>query len=184
MSITECMTVTSPSPTNGPNARRPDALGETISFGTPTGSACMAAAPSSAPSAPPRHSTPCTRPSAYSRSTTARTPSSISCTAAPREPASRIVVEPVPGGARDLLARDVGRAAVGLAEDPGVDHDRARAERAQPVADVGDLGPLGVEGADQRDAGLGGHARRSDLAPSTADSAWRRRSIESWTYWS
>ena len=64
MSITECMTVTSPSPTNGPNGRRPEALGETISFGTPTGSACMAAAPSSAPSAPPRHSTPAIRPSA------------------------------------------------------------------------------------------------------------------------
>jgi hypothetical protein len=63
MSITECMTVTSPSPTNGPKARRPDALGDTITLGTPTGSACMAAAPSSAPSAPPRHSTPCTRPS-------------------------------------------------------------------------------------------------------------------------
>ena len=89
MSITECMTVTSPSPTNGPKARRPDALGETISFGTPTGSACMAAAPSSAPSAPPRHSTPCTRPAPYSRRTTARTPSSISWTAAPRDPAAR-----------------------------------------------------------------------------------------------
>ena len=67
MSITECMTITSPSPTNGPNARRPEALGETISLGTPTGSACIAAAPSRAPSAPPRHSTPCMRPSAYSR---------------------------------------------------------------------------------------------------------------------
>ena len=64
MSITECMTTTSPSPTNGPNGRRPDALGETISFGTPTGSACIAAAPISAPSAPPRHSTPCTCPAA------------------------------------------------------------------------------------------------------------------------
>ena len=96
MSITECMTVTSPSPTNGPNARRPEALGETISFGTPTGSACMAAAPSSAPSAPPRHSTPCTRPAPYSRRTTARTPSSMSWTAAPRDPAARIASSSCP----------------------------------------------------------------------------------------
>ena len=60
MSITECITVTSLSPTNGPNARRPDALGETISLGTPTGRACIAAAPMIAPSAPPRQSTPST----------------------------------------------------------------------------------------------------------------------------
>ena len=64
MSITECITVTSVSPTNGPNARRPDALGDTISFGTPTGRACIAAAPSSAPSAPPRQRIPRIRPSA------------------------------------------------------------------------------------------------------------------------
>ena len=31
--MTECITVTSVSPTKGPNARRPEALGETISFG-------------------------------------------------------------------------------------------------------------------------------------------------------
>ena len=37
MSITECMTVTSPSPTNGPKARRPDALGDTITFGIADG---------------------------------------------------------------------------------------------------------------------------------------------------
>ena len=35
MSVTECMTSVSPSPMNGPNGRRPDALGETISFGHP-----------------------------------------------------------------------------------------------------------------------------------------------------
>ena len=90
MSTTECITQTSLSPTNAANVRRPEADGETSSFGTPTGSACIAAAPSSAPSAPPRHRTPCTRPSANSRTTSARTPSCISATAAPREPAPRI----------------------------------------------------------------------------------------------
>ncbi len=55
--------------------RRPEALGDTISLGTPTGRPATAAAPSRAPSAPPRHSTPSSRPSSHSRSTTARTPS-------------------------------------------------------------------------------------------------------------
>ena len=60
MSVTECITSVSPSPMKGPNGRRPDALGDTISFGTPTGSAAIAAAPRRAPSAPPRQSTPST----------------------------------------------------------------------------------------------------------------------------
>ena len=176
MSITECMTVTSPSPTNGPNARRPDALGETISFGTPTGSACMAAAPSSAPSAPPRHSTPAhpaRRVLAQDDGAHALEHELDGGAARPRRPHR---LQLVPARARDLLARDVGLAALGLAQDARVDDQRARAERRQPVADVGDLGPLGVEGADQRDAGV------RPAAPSAADSAWRRRSIESWTY--
>ena len=42
MSTTECRTIVSVSPMNGPNARRPDALGLTISFGIPSGSACIA----------------------------------------------------------------------------------------------------------------------------------------------
>ena len=89
MSTTECMTIVSVSPMNGANSRRPDALGVTISFGTPTGSACIAPAPISPPSAPPRHSAPSSRPSANSRRQTARTPASIRSTAAPREPAPR-----------------------------------------------------------------------------------------------
>ena len=86
MSITECITHVSVSPTNGANARLPDALGETISFGTPTGSACIPAAPSSAPSAPPRQSAPSSRPSDQSDRSTARTPAHMPSTAAPRVP--------------------------------------------------------------------------------------------------
>ncbi len=89
MSTTECMTQTSLSPTKGANARRPDAEGDTTSFGTPTGRACIAAAPISAPSAPPRHSTPWMRPRENNWAASARTPSCISATAAPREPAWR-----------------------------------------------------------------------------------------------
>ena len=99
MSTTECITVVSDSPMNGPNARRPDALGETISFGTPTGSACIAPAPISAPSAPPRQSAPCSSPASYSRRQTARTPSVIRSTAAPREPAARIPSRSSPAAA-------------------------------------------------------------------------------------
>jgi hypothetical protein len=43
MSTTECMTQTSLSPTKAPNAAGPRRTGETSSFGTPTGSACIAA---------------------------------------------------------------------------------------------------------------------------------------------
>jgi hypothetical protein len=60
----------------------------------------------------------------------------------------------VPRRARHVRARDVRLDPVGLAEDPRVDDQRARAERAQPVAHVADLGALGIEGADQRDAGI------------------------------
>src|SRR4029079_15185951 len=84
-------------------------------------------------------------------------------------------------GACHLGARHVRLDPVGLAEDPRVHDQRPRPQRAQPVADVADLRTLGVEGADQRDAGVLRH-----LVPqtATADSAWRTRSIESWTYWS
>ena len=68
-------------------------------------------------------------------------------------------VELVARRRRDLGVRDVRHDPRGLAEDPGVDHDRPRPEREQPVADVGDLGALGVERADQRDPGALRHAR-------------------------
>ena len=89
MSTTECMTVVSVSPMNGPNSRRPEPLGVTISFGTPTGSACIAPAPISPPSAPPRQSAPCRRPSRYRPRQIALTPASMRSTAAPRDPAAR-----------------------------------------------------------------------------------------------
>ena len=99
MSTTECITVVSVSPMNGANARRPEALGETISFGTPTGSACIAPAPMIAPSAPPRHSAPSSSPAAYRRRQTARTPASMRSTAAPREPAARTASRSSPSAA-------------------------------------------------------------------------------------
>ena len=174
MSTTECITQTSLSPTKSPNARRPEAHGDTSSFGTPTGSACIAVAPSSAPSAPPRQSTPCDRgPSANRRTTISRTPSRISATAAPREPAARTSSSVVPAGARRPRARVTSAAMPRLAEDARVDHDGVDAERRQAVAHVGDLVTLGVERADERDRG------HQTAGAALAASAARRWSIDS-----
>ena len=169
MSTTECMTQTSLSPTKSPKRRRPEAHGETNSLGTPTGSACMAAAPSSAPSAPPRHSTPCTRPSANWRTTTSRTPSRISATAAPREPAPRTSANACPP-ARATSSRVTSGAIVGPPRMPESITTDVHPQRRQPLAHVGDLLALGVERADERDRGH----------QTATASAARRWSIESW----
>ena len=87
----------------------------------------MAAAPSSAPSAPPRHSTPCTRPSANCRTTISRTPSRISATAAPREPAARTSANACPP-ARATSSRVMSGAIVGSPRMPeSITSDVARA---------------------------------------------------------
>src|SRR5229473_461465 len=52
-------------------------------------------------------------------------------------------VQAMSGRCGDLLAGHVGDGARRLAENPGVDHDRLAAERADPVAHVLDLGALG-----------------------------------------
>ena len=162
MSTTECITQTSLSPTKAANVRRPLALGDTSSFGTPTGSACIAAAPSSAPSAPPRHSTPCTRPSANRRTTSARTPSThqrhgraaragARCTSAERVAAGRGHL--LAGRCRPRTpARRGCRESITTASTP---------QRLQPLAHVRDLVALGVERADQGD---GGHQTVDALA--------------------
>ena len=181
MSTTECMTIVSVSPMNGANSRRPDALGVTISFGTPTGQRvhrARAHQPALGAAEAERAVEPALARTA--RRQTARTPASMRSTAAPREPAARTPSSVVARRGCHLRVRDVGRDARRLAEDPRVDHDRPRAERAQPVADVGDLVTLGVEGADQRDPGILRHGSAQAAAP-TASIALRRRSIESWT---
>ena len=178
MSTTECMTSTSLSPTKGPNARRPEALGVTISLGTPTGSACIAAAPRRAPSAPPRQSTPSRRPSSQRRRQTARTPSCHQLdrrASAPRRPDALQLVAPLPG---HLLPRDVG-ARARLTQDPRVDHDRPDSEAHQSLAHVGDLVALRVERADQRDLWLVLH--RPPVMPGRATPACAPRPAPSGT---
>ena len=152
MSVTECITSVSPSPTKGPNGRRPEALGDTISFGTPTGSAAIAAAPSSAPSAPPRQSAPSTRRSAQSRSSDRAHALLHLLHRRPARARRAHVVELAARGPGNLGARHVCLAADALAEDARVDHDRLTAERADPVAHVRGLLALGVERGYQRDS--------------------------------
>ena len=179
MSITECITSVSPSPTNGPKGRRPEAEGETISLGTPTGRAAIAAAPRRAPSAPPRHSAPSTRRSAQRPSSTARTPSCICSTAAPREPAARTASSSYPP-ARATSAR--GTSASQPTASPRMPESITIAgpPRARyAIAHVRRLLALGVERGDQRDPG-----RIAQTAWPTDSAAFLSRSIESCTYWS
>ena len=178
--MTECITVTSASPTNGANDRLPEALGETISFGTPTGSACMAAAPSRAPSAPPRHSTPRMRPSANSRRQVARTPSAISSTAAPRDPARRTSSRSCPP-ARATSSRLTSAGQPGSPRMPesittGWIPSASRRSRTYAISSplVSSVPTSAMPGAEPNAGQAAGVW--------TASTAFRRRSIESWTY--
>src|SRR6266851_7715227 len=72
-------------------------------------------------------------------------------------------VQAMSGRCGDLLAGHVGDGARRLAENPGVDHDRLAAERADPLAHVLDLGALGVKGPDQYD--MWNHGAHRTTAP-------------------
>ena len=154
MSTTECSTSTSDSPMNGAKARRPEALGETITFGTPSGSACIATAPRIAPfrAAEAEHAVePALGAQPQARGAHALAHQLDRLAAAARR-AHR--VQRVPAGRGDLGARHVGDDPLRLAEDPRVDDDRLAAERADAVAHVRDLGALRVEGPDEDDAAV------------------------------
>src|SRR4051794_9837856 len=86
MSTTEYVIVTSTAPTYG--LVSPEASVETSSFGTPTGSACIAPAAIDEPPEPPSARIPSSRPSACRRPTSVSAPRHMAATAAPRSPAS------------------------------------------------------------------------------------------------
>ena len=178
--MTECITVTSASPTKGAKDRLPDALGETISFGTPTGSACMAAAPSRAPSAPPRHSTPRMRPSAKSRTHVSRTPTAISSTAAPRDPAARTSSRswPPARATSSLLtsAGQPGSPRIPESITTGWTPSASRRSRTYAISS-----PLVSSVPTSAMPGAGPTAGQA-AGVWTESKALRRRSIESWTY--
>ncbi len=150
MSMTECTTITSRVPTSGPKRRCPDAIGVTMILGMPIGSDSIALAPRTAPSAPPRQSTPSSRRSRNRLSASRCSPSSMPCTASPRLPAWRRRLDRLAAEPRDFGARHVGHDVERPGQDAGVRHDRRQAERLQPIAQVRDLRPLGVEGPNQQ----------------------------------
>jgi hypothetical protein len=86
MSTTEYIIVTSTAPTYGRVS--PEARVETISFGTPTGSARMPVVTTDEPPEPPMPSTPSSLPSSCSCSSSAAAPRPMAVVAAPRSPAS------------------------------------------------------------------------------------------------
>ncbi len=86
MSTTEYIIAMSTAPTYGRVS--PDPTVDTISFGTPTGSRCIACVTSDVPPVPPMPTTPSSRPSRCSRSTMAAAPRDMVSTAAPRSPAA------------------------------------------------------------------------------------------------
>ena len=131
MSTTEYIIDTSTAPTYGRVS--PEATVETISFGTPTGSARIAKVTSEEPPDPPSPRIPSSLPSACRRFTTSAAPRPIVSTAAPRSPAAASAATSAPAAARDLLARDVGTDAR-LAQHAGVDEDDVHAVREQPLA--------------------------------------------------
>ena len=88
------MIVTSFAPTYGDTS--PDAIVDTISFGSPIGKSRTARAAIEDPPLPPTASTASTRPAASSSAATTAAPSPISVTAAPRSPASRSISSDAP----------------------------------------------------------------------------------------
>src|SRR4051794_17774113 len=102
MSTTEYMSVTSDSPTYG--ATSPEAIVETRSLGTPTGSARSARAATADPLEPPTASTACSSPRSYRSRTTCAAPAAIVSIAAPRSRASRSAPSPAPAASATALA--------------------------------------------------------------------------------
>ena len=178
MSTTECRTSTSLSPTKGPNARRPEALGVTISFGTPTGSACIAAAPQKSSLRPTQAED--SVQAAFEPEAKADRAHSLLHQLDRRPAASRRldVLQLVAALAGHLLTGDVG-ARARLAQDPGVDDDRPDTQAGQSLAHVGDLVALRVERADQRDVRLVRH--RPPVTPARATPACAPRPAPSGT---
>ena len=155
MSTTEWTTITSRVPTSGPKRRWPEAIGVTMILGMPIGSDSMALAPSTAPSAPPRQTTPrAALAEQFEREPLQPEQHAVHRLAAAAGLAQRLdrrAAEP-----RHFGPRHVGHDVERTGQDAGVGDDRRQAERLQAIADVGDLRALGVEGADQqRTVGIG-----------------------------
>ena len=107
MSTTEYISVTSFTSTYG--AVLPDAIVDTITFGTPTGSVRIAAVIIVVPPPPPRPSTPSKRPCAYHAGSSAHAPRCITSTACAAIAAGAQRREVAAAGAGDVVGGDVRR---------------------------------------------------------------------------
>ena len=118
-----------------------------MSFGTPMGSARIAAVPTAVPPPPPIETMPSIRPSRWSRAATSAAPRAITAMASPRSFRARSDGEVGATGAGDLVGGDVGREKR-LAENADVDHERRDARRLDPRLEIRELDALGVERTD------------------------------------
>ena len=117
----------------------PEAIVETISFGTPTGSARIACVAIAVPPEPPSARIPSSRPSSCSRSTASSAP-----------------IRHRLHGRAPVAVLGAGQRDVGLDErllHARVDEQHVDAVLAQPVAQVRVLVALGVERAEEDDRG-------------------------------
>ncbi len=123
-----------------------------ITFGTPSGSARIAAVPMVVPAEPPSASTPDSSPRAYASRASRAAPSAALVTASPRSACLPHGLERRPRQLEDALARDVG-GDCRAAERADVDERHGDAPRRQQVADEGGLAALGVERREEEDGG-------------------------------
>ena len=147
----------------------PEAIVETISFGTPTGSARIAAVAIAVFPDPPAARTPWQRPSSNSRRTTTGAAAHIASTAGPRS-VSAGEVEPARGG--QLLARTSGSHARWPLRADVDERATATPGLAEPVAEERELLPLGVERADEDDGRRTRGVRLAAVGSRRSRSGW------------
>ena len=164
MSTTEYISVMSLTSTYG--AVLPEAIVETMTFGTPTGSVRIAAVIIVVPPPPPRPSTPSKRclrvPHGQQRR--GATLHRVHCRAAVATRSQRREIDAASAG--HVVCRDIG-SDLWCAEHTEVDQQCAVTTRLDGVADEPVFVALGVERAEQED-GAGRHDR-SDLHGSSCD---------------
>ena len=149
MSTTEYIIVTSTAPTYGRVS--PEATVQTISFGTPTGSARIARVAIDVPPDPPSAMMPSSRPSACSSFTTSSAPAAIAVDRGAAVAGRRERADVSACRARDLVVRDVRLDADRLV-DARVDDEHLDPALAKPVAQERVLVALRVERPEQDDA--------------------------------
>ncbi len=131
--------------------RRPEASGDTISFGMPTGSAFIAADASTRAFRSAERDDAVNLLFRVQLCASLRTPFNMPSMALPRLPALAQLIDRITGGFRDHLARELRLDAIGFAQNAAVQRQRLAAVRLDPFAQVLRLGAFGVECADDKD---------------------------------